>query len=49
MTFMPVVENCDKKESFLCKYPLRDFKEESAVPILMGMNTAEGGIFAARE
>lgn len=48
ITFMPVVENCDRKGSFLCKYPLLDFKQESEVPVLMGMNSGEGGIFAAR-
>jgi len=46
---MPVVENCDRKGSFLCKYPLLGFKQESEVPVLMGMNSGEGGIFAARE
>jgi len=47
---MPVAENCKrKKESFLCKYPLLDFKQISKVPVLMGMNTGEGGIFASRK
>jgi len=45
-----VVENCaGQKESFLCKYPLLDFKQESKVPVLIGMNSAEGGIFASRK
>lgn len=49
INFMPVAENCErKKESFLCKYPLLDFKQISKVPVLMGMNTGEGGIFASR-
>uniref|UniRef100_A0A2H8TEY6 Carboxylic ester hydrolase n=2 Tax=Melanaphis sacchari TaxID=742174 RepID=A0A2H8TEY6_9HEMI len=48
ITFMPVVENCENKTGFLCKYPLLDFKQETNVPILMGMNSGEGGIFAAR-
>jgi len=48
---MPVAENCNnkKKESFLCKYPLLDFKQISKVPVLMGMNSAEGGLFASRK
>lgn len=46
---MPVVENCEKKAGFLCKYPLLDFKQESNVSILMGMNSGEGGLFAASE
>lgn len=49
ITFMPVVENCVNKTGFLCKYPLLDFEQESNVPILMGMNSGEGGLFAARE
>jgi len=50
INFMPVAESCDrKKESFLCKYPLLDFKQISKVPVLMGMNTAEGGLFASRK
>lgn len=45
---MPVAENCNKKkESFLCKYPLLDFEEISEVPVLIGMNSAEGGLFAS--
>jgi len=46
---MPVVENCENKTGFLCRHPLLDFKQESNVPILMGMNSGEGGLFAARE
>jgi len=38
-----------KKESFLCKYPLLDFKQESEIPVLMGMNSGEDGIFASCE
>ncbi|KAL5242170.1 hypothetical protein ACI65C_009580 [Semiaphis heraclei] len=49
INFMPVAENCNKKkESFLCKYPLLDFKQKSKVPVLIGMNSGEGGIFASR-
>lgn len=47
---MPVAENCNGKSgSFLCKYPLFGFTQETNVPVLMGMNSGEGGIFAARE
>jgi len=46
---MPVVENCENKTGFLCKYPLTNFKQENNVPILMGMNSGEGGLFAASE
>lgn len=50
LTLMPVAENCnDKSGSFLCKYPLFSFTQETNVPVLMGMNSGEGGIFAARE
>ncbi|KAL4097011.1 hypothetical protein QTP88_021854 [Uroleucon formosanum] len=49
INFMPVAENCtDEKESFLCKYPLVDFEQISKVPVLMGMNPQEGGLFASR-
>ncbi|CAI6344926.1 unnamed protein product [Macrosiphum euphorbiae] len=49
INFMPVAENCNKKkESFLCKYPLLDFKQISKVPVLMGMNSGEGGLFASK-
>ncbi|VVC41619.1 Hypothetical protein CINCED_3A013561 [Cinara cedri] len=48
ITFNPVVENCENKKGFLCHYPLLDFKQESNVPILMGLNTAEGGLIASR-
>ncbi|XP_022165688.1 esterase FE4-like [Myzus persicae] len=44
-----VVEKCNKKkESFLCKYPLLDFKQISKVPVLIGMTSGEGGLFASR-
>lgn len=50
ITLAPVVENCNNKnESFLCKYPLLGFTQETNVPILMGMNSGEGGIFASSE
>jgi len=45
---MPVAENCNKnKEAFLCKYPSLDFEQISKVPVLMGMNSGEGGLFAS--
>jgi len=48
INFMPVAENCNKnKEAFLCKYPSLDFEQISKVPVLMGMNSGEGGIFAS--
>jgi len=50
INFMPVVESCNsQKQSFLCNYPLLDFNQISKVPVLMGMNTGEGGIFASRK
>lgn len=49
ITFMPVVEQCQNNNGFLCKYPLVNFKQESNVPVLMGMNSGEGGLFAASE
>lgn len=48
MVILPVVEKCEKS-SFLCSYPLKNFEQESKVPVLIGMNTAEGGIFASRK
>jgi len=49
INFMPVAESCSrKKESFLCNYPLIDFKQKSRVPVLIGMNSGEGGLFASR-
>lgn len=46
---MPVVDSFNSKDSFLREYPLREFKQESKVPVLLGMNSGEGGLFAARE
>jgi len=47
---MPVAEKCNcRKESFLYNYPLLCFKQITKVPILIGMNSGEGGIFASRE
>lgn len=47
---MPVVDNFNTKtERFLTRFPLLDFKQESNVPVLMGMNSGEGGLFVARQ
>ncbi|KAL5242172.1 hypothetical protein ACI65C_009582 [Semiaphis heraclei] len=46
---LPVVEKCNcSKESFLCDYPLLHFEQITKVPVLMGMNTGEGGVYASR-
>ncbi|XP_025194178.1 venom carboxylesterase-6-like [Melanaphis sacchari] len=46
--FPPVVESCDlNQKSFLCNHPLTNFKQESFVPTIIGLNSGEGGIFAA--
>ncbi|KAL5242178.1 hypothetical protein ACI65C_009588 [Semiaphis heraclei] len=46
--FPPVVESCDSnQESFLCNHPITDFKQESNVPVVIGLNSGEGGVFAA--
>lgn len=50
VTFSAVVEKCqEKKDSFLCNYPLKYYKQESLVPIIIGMNSGEGGFFASRK
>lgn len=50
MLFPPVVESCgSNQESFLCNHPITDFKEESVVPTIVGLNSAEGGIYVASE
>jgi len=50
VTFSAVVEKCnEKKDSFLCNYPLKYYKQESLVPIIIGMTSGEGGIFASRK
>ncbi|XP_050539459.1 juvenile hormone esterase-like isoform X2 [Daktulosphaira vitifoliae] len=44
----PTVENCDAgQKAFICEHPLRKFKVESDVPIIVGSNTGEGGIIVA--
>ncbi|XP_060877024.1 esterase FE4-like isoform X2 [Metopolophium dirhodum] len=49
ISMMPVAEKCNcSKESFLCDYPLLYFEQLTKVPVLMGMNSGEGGIFASR-
>lgn len=46
--FNPVVEDCDSShEAFLCHHPVYDFKQESFVPAIVGLNSAEGGLFVA--
>lgn len=46
--FPPVVESCNSnQESFICKHPITDFKQESIVPTIIGMNTGEGGLFVS--
>jgi len=46
--FPPVVESCDSnQESFLCNHPITDFKQESNVPVVIGLNSGEGGVFVA--
>lgn len=48
--FSPVVEKChENKDSFLCNHPLKYFKQESLVPLIIGMNSGEGGLFASRK
>ncbi|XP_050430240.1 juvenile hormone esterase-like [Adelges cooleyi] len=45
IVFNPVVESCNSDEAFLCRHPLTDFKQESHVPTIIGINSGEGGIF----
>lgn len=46
----PVVENCrSDQESFLCHHPIYDFKQESFVPAIIGMNSEEGGMHVTGE
>ncbi|KAL4097005.1 hypothetical protein QTP88_021850 [Uroleucon formosanum] len=46
--FNPVVENCNTgQEAFLCHHPIYDFHQESFVPAIVGLNSAEGGLFVA--
>jgi len=45
-----VVENCNTdQEAFLCHHPIYDFHQESFVPAIVGLNSAEGGLFVAGE
>ncbi|XP_050531739.1 juvenile hormone esterase-like isoform X2 [Daktulosphaira vitifoliae] len=47
--FSPVVEKCDiDNKGFLCHHPLIEFKQESHVPAIIGINSAEGGLFVSR-
>lgn len=46
--FSPVVENCDSgREAYLCNHPIYNFKQESFVPAIIGMTSAEGGLYVA--
>jgi len=48
--YMPIAEKCKcSKKSLLCDYLLLRFEQITKVPVLMGMNSGEGGIFAPRE
>lgn len=49
--FCPVVENCNDRgqEAFLCRHPIYDFHQESFVPAIIGINSAEGGLMATRK
>ncbi|XP_050531732.1 juvenile hormone esterase-like [Daktulosphaira vitifoliae] len=46
--FSPVVESCNSdEEAFLCRHPLVNFKQESHVPVIIGLNSGEGGLYIA--
>ncbi|KAL5242174.1 hypothetical protein ACI65C_009584 [Semiaphis heraclei] len=46
--FSPVVEQCDSgKAAFLCRHQLKEFKQESFVPAIIGLNSAEGGMIVS--
>ncbi|VVC41625.1 Carboxylesterase type B, conserved site,Carboxylesterase, type B,Carboxylesterase type B [Cinara cedri] len=46
--FPPVVESCNSnQEAFLCNHPITEFKQESNVPTIIGLNSGEGGLFVA--
>lgn len=48
--FNVVVENCNSsKDAFLCHHPIYDFKQESYVPVIVGMNEAKGGFYVTRK
>lgn len=45
-----MIENCDSgQEAFLCHNPVYDFKQESFVPVMVGVNSAEGGLVFGRK
>lgn len=44
--FAPVVEKCGK-DAFICKNPITDYDQKTIVPTIVGLNSGEGGIFAA--
>ncbi|VVC41623.1 Hypothetical protein CINCED_3A016801 [Cinara cedri] len=44
--FSPVVERCDSgRQAFLCHHQLYDFRQESFVPAIIGLNSAEGALY----
>ncbi|XP_050428100.1 juvenile hormone esterase-like [Adelges cooleyi] len=46
--FTPVVERCvPGNNAFICHHPFIEFKQESHVPVIIGLNSAEGGLLAA--
>lgn len=46
--FSPVVEQCDSgREAFLCSHQLNVLKQESFVPAIIGLNSAEGGMIVS--
>ncbi|XP_050428135.1 esterase E4-like [Adelges cooleyi] len=44
--FTPTSEKCNSG-AFLCHNPLVQFQQESDVPVIIGVNSAEGGLLAA--
>ncbi|XP_050531754.1 venom carboxylesterase-6-like isoform X2 [Daktulosphaira vitifoliae] len=46
VTFPPTVENC-RSDAFICVNPLVKFQQESNVPVIIGVNSAEGGLIVA--
>lgn len=46
--FSPVLKRCDSgQEAFLCTHHLYRFKQESFVPSIIGLNSAEGEMAVA--
>ncbi|XP_050531734.1 esterase FE4-like isoform X2 [Daktulosphaira vitifoliae] len=46
VVFPPVIEKCDS-DAFICHNPLIDFKQESYVPVIIGLNSAEGCLYSS--